>query len=87
MHVHARCHCELCTAARAFSDRPLTRITILAHDPDGTLVKLLQAIKLAGNVGHSFSIVVDPDDEREQKFFWDGDGADSIRDVRVERLT
>lgn len=63
-----------------------TRITILCRDADGTLAKLLEAIKKAGNVGHSFSIVVDPGDEREEKFFWDGDGADSIQDISVNKI-
>lgn len=58
-------------------------ITIECRDGDDTLEKLLNYIKSSGNTGHSFSIVVDPKSEGEKKFFWDGDGSDSIRSIKV----
>lgn len=54
---------------------------VTCRDIDGTLRKLLEYIMRNGNGGHSFSIIVDPGDEREEKFFWDGDGNDHIYDV------
>lgn len=66
---------------------PDTTITVTARDPDSNLAKLLTCIKNVGGVGHSFSIVVDPDEPRglsERKFFWDGDGADRIVDIDVK---
>jgi hypothetical protein len=68
---------------RHFSREPLTEerttvtYTVTATDPDNTLKRLLDAIKTAGNGGHSFSIIVDENEE----FFWDGDGCDSIREI------
>ena len=56
------------------------KITIICKDYDGTLEKLLQCIKSVGNTGHGFPIVVDDHD----KFYWDGDGSDTIREIKVE---
>lgn len=56
-------------------------ITITCRDGDDTLEELLKYIKSAGNCGHSFSIVVDPDEKGGKKFFWDGDGSDYIKDI------
>lgn len=59
-------------------------ITIKCRDHDSTLENLIKYIKSSGNCGHSFAIVVDPDDkEGKKKFFWDGDGSDSILDIKV----
>lgn len=55
------------------------------------LEKLLTCIKQTGNKGHSFTIVVDPDLSQEnggnQKFGWDGDGADRIIEIKTESST
>ena len=55
------------------------------------LEKLLTCIKKTGNKGHSFTIVVDPDLSQEnggnQKFGWDGDGADRIIEIKTESST
>ena len=49
------------------------------------LVKLIEYIKAIGNFGHSFNIVVDPDDSGYKKSFrWDGDGADYIESVKID---
>lgn len=49
-----------------------------------TIPKLLDYIARLGAPGHSFSIVVDPDDsENRRSFGFDGDGADRIDDIRV----
>ena len=64
--------------------RPSKTITITCRDDDNTLEELLNYIKMNGNMGHSFDIVVDPDDkERRKSFDWDGDGSDCIKDIRV----
>ena len=56
--------------------------TIECIDSDGKLKDLLTYIAMNGNGGHSFDIVVDPDDKKnERHFFWDGDGADRINAV------
>lgn len=60
-------------------------ITVKCKDSDNTLEDLLNYIKSNGNTGHSFDIVVDPDDERGRRFNWDGDGSDSIRDIKVKQ--
>lgn len=56
-----------------------TAIRIDATDKGGNLRALLEYIAKIGNVGHSFTIVVDPDlPESTKKFGWDGDGSDHI---------
>lgn len=67
--------------------RTYDKITIMCHDTDGNLRELLEHIKGVGNTGHSFSIVVDPDQQSTKKEFeWDGDGADSILKISHEEL-
>lgn len=49
------------------------------------LKKLLDHIKEIGNIGHSFEIVVDPDNkEYKESFGWDGDGSDRIESVELK---
>lgn len=56
--------------------------TICCRDGDNQLLDLINYIAKNGNGGHSFDIVVDSGDkEREQHFFWDGDGSDRIISV------
>jgi len=64
---------------------PPVKIVIEANDGDSKLSDLLNYIKHVGNIGHSFSIVVDPGDrEHEKRFSWDGDGSDHINEIRVD---
>lgn len=60
------------------------KITIEAVDPDNALFKLLSYIREIGNTGHSFSIIVDPDNRDCRKTFgWDGDGSDRINEITI----
>ena len=60
--------------------------TITCHDDEGALKKLLEYIKEIGNTGHSFKIVVDPENKDTTKEFgWDGDGSDKIESIKVEK--
>lgn len=64
-------------------------ITILADDSEGTLEEMLKMIKAIGNAGHSFEIAVDLDEKeglKDRTFYWDGDGADYIADVKVKEI-
>jgi hypothetical protein len=58
-------------------------ITITCRDNEDSLENLLQHIQKTGNVGHSFSILVDPKGDHPEKFDWDGDGSDCIKDIQV----
>lgn len=61
------------------------QITLLVRDPDKNLEKLLDCIKSYSTAGHSFPIVVDPDDsEMRQEFYIDGDGADSLLEINIK---
>lgn len=54
-------------------------------DEDGQLQKLLAYIRKNSSVGHSFGVVVDPEDrELAKKFYIDGDGAFRIRSIKVD---
>ena len=69
---------------REWKEKDLKTITVTCKDNDDNLENLLKHIKSAGNIGHSFSIVVDPDDrERKTSFSWDGDGSDYIQSVKT----
>ena len=59
-------------------------ITITCNDYENNLEELLNYIKSTGNIGHSFEVVVDPDNKDYKKSFgWDGDGGDSISDIKI----
>lgn len=66
-------------------------IKIVARNPEGTLVKLLDHIAASGNTGHSFSILVDPDlpkaDGGQVLFGWDGDGPDMIKSISSKQVS
>ena len=53
-------------------------------DSEGQINKLLSTIQHYTSIGHSFKVVVDPDDsEYERSFYIDGDGSDKIFDIEV----
>lgn len=58
-------------------------ITIECVDCEDSLEEIINEIKNRGNVGHSFSIVIDPDDRNRKTLGWDGDGGDYIGDIKV----
>jgi len=61
------------------------KYTLTVKDTDKNLIELLEYIKGIGNAGHSFEILVDPDDKDYTKSFgWDGDGSDKIFDIKEE---
>jgi tRNA A22 N-methylase len=65
-------------------NKKLKTIKVTCRDGDDTLEELLKYIKISGNCGHSFSIIVDQDDEKGgKKFYWDGDGSDYIKDINI----
>ena len=61
---------------------------VSCRDGEGTLKSILEAIKGLGNIGHTFTIVLDPDVKEglsERTFEWDGDGSDSIAEIKVKQ--
>ena len=61
------------------------KIIVLTRDRDSNLFNLLNHIKSLGNIGHSFTIVVDPDNKEGKTFSWDGDGSDFIKSIEREK--
>jgi hypothetical protein len=57
-------------------------IIIKAIDKNHNLKKIIQEIQDRGNVGHSFNIIIDPDDN-PAKIGWDGDGSDKIKSIMI----
>jgi hypothetical protein len=60
-------------------------LTITCRDQADTLEKLIKYIKAIGNMGHTFSIVVDPHEKGGKKFEWDGDGSDAIYEIESKK--
>jgi|AntAceMinimDraft_18_1070375.scaffolds.fasta_scaffold19683_3 primase-polymerase (primpol)-like protein len=60
-------------------------ITVKVRKNSGkNLKELLDYIKSIGNIGHSFSIIVDPENnDYKKEFFWDGDGSDYIDTIEL----
>lgn len=66
---------------------PTYRITIecTSQAAKETLLPLLEYLKRQAGIGHSFPIVVDPDDsEHRKEFGMDGDGAAHIISIKSE---
>lgn len=61
------------------------RIIITCRDAENSIENLIRAIQGTANPGHSFPVVIDPDDSGyRQEFFIDGDGSDYIGDITIE---
>lgn len=68
------------------SSSSFKKIEIIVRDRENNLEELLNYIKDTGNVGHSFSIIVDPDSSTKKRFGWDGDGHDYIKSIKVNLI-
>lgn len=67
---------------KAEGDNKTTLVVTASKEGAESLKKLLECIKEKGNVGHSFSIIVDPETKENNKTYdWDGDGGASIKSI------
>lgn len=51
------------------------------------ILSLIERLKRWGNPGHSFEIVVEPDQTKEngkRNFFFDGDGSHKIHEIKID---
>jgi len=71
---------------RAWNPAQYTQVSFLAKgDAVQEMAKMLEYIGQTGAPGHSFAIVVDPEvAENRKEFSFDGDGADDLREVKVD---
>lgn len=68
------------------SEEDLYVYEIRCRDGEGTLKEIIECIKAVGNTGHSFDVIVDPEEKEglsERKFMWDGDGSDYIESIEL----
>lgn len=57
---------------------------LTVSDSEKQIIKMLDHIKTIAGYGHSFQVVVDPNNpDYERKFYIDGDGSDHILDILV----
>lgn len=64
---------------RLHESSDLEEVTLKMNDTEGQIKELLKTIADYSKMGHSFTIVVDPNNkEYEKKFFIDGDGSDKL---------
>ncbi len=67
---------------KAVPESETTTICVKAVDKEGKLKRLMERIQELGNPGHSFGVILDPDDrENATKWGWDGDGSDNIIEI------
>jgi|SRR5208283_4553685 len=59
-------------------------MTITYRDSDDALFTIVDGLKTLGNIGHTFSVILDPGESRELKCEWDGDGRCFIKDIIVD---
>jgi len=58
-------------------------IKIIVIDDENQLVKMVEYIRSTAGIGHSFEVIVDPDTkDYTKKFYFDGDGAFFIKEVK-----
>lgn len=63
---------------KEFSMKDLPEVTFKTSNPE-RLTEIVKAIGELGNPGHTFSIVLDPNNsDSKTEFTWDGDGSDYI---------
>ena len=56
-------------------------------DSEGQLRELLETIKDYTQMGHTFTVVVDPGDEDyEKSFYIDGDGSDKLEELDIQEV-
>jgi len=61
----------------------LDKIEIRLRDPDDQLLNLLKHLQVSANVGHSFNVIVDPDNkEHRGEFGIDGDGMFYLKSIK-----
>jgi hypothetical protein len=69
-------------------------VIVKTSNPD-QLKKILDCIQAVGNIGHTYEIVIDSEDnddgsierykkKKDRTFEWDGDGSDHIDSVEIE---
>lgn len=62
-----------------------TEIVVNVKDFENSLIRLIDYIQKTANPGHSFEVVVDPEDsEYKKSFYMDGDGSFFIKDVKKD---
>ena len=62
-----------------------TEIVVNVRDLDNSLIRLIDYIQSKANPGHSFEVVVDPDDsEYKKSFYMDGDGSFFVKDIKKD---
>ena len=70
------------------ADKGFTKIEILVRDPEKEMTKFLQKIQRHANPGHSFIVIVDPDqgkaDGGSEHFSFDGDGSFFLKEILVD---
>ena len=70
----------------SYLDGKKGKLVINVVDSEGELQKLIDHIKKIANMGHSFEVVVDPNNkDYTEKFYIDGDGSFYIKDVEFEK--
>lgn len=61
------------------------KVEMVICDKENQIKDLLTKIAYLSNIGHSFYVIVDPDDpEFKEKYGIDGDGWDKIREIRID---
>lgn len=77
---------KLTEATKTHSSKTVGVVTVETTNPDA-VKSLLEYIQKIGNGGHSFDIVVDPENsEYRKKFDWDGDGSDKISKITATEV-
>ena len=73
---------------RLFEKMEIDTVTVTVRKGSGEKMKeILECIKACGNGGHTYEIVIDPEEKEglsERTFEWDGDGSDRVEDVTLK---
>ena len=62
-----------------------SKIEVEVRDPDKSLVRFIDYVRNLSNPGHSFEVIIDPDNREKRKSFdFDGDGPFFIKSIKLD---
>jgi len=73
---------------RLFEEMEIDTVIVTVRKGSGKKMKeILECIKACGNGGHTYDIIIDPDEKEglsERRFNWDGDGSDRVGEITLK---
>ena len=76
---------SICSDVVKALDTSEEKLELTITDPENEIKDLIAYIAVTANTGHSFSVVVDPENDCEKEFYIDGDGSAHIYKINGKK--